>query len=120
MLTEVAHLQGWKRKNPYHLLLLHATRVSLPLGKKVHYTSMISFSLTTSRFSISLIYLSVSFWDSCSPRFRSSSEKCSCFSDFLRCSIASRRTFRTAIFPSSPNFFTNLTSSRRRSSFNGG
>ena len=43
-----------------------------------------------------------------SPLFRSSSEKCSAFSDFFRCSMASRRTFRMAIFPSSPNFLRQL------------
>ncbi len=34
--------------------------------------------------------------------------------------MLSRRMLRTAIFPSSPNFFVSFTSSRRRSSFRGG
>src|SRR3954469_16356105 len=77
------------------------------------HTSMISASLCFKRSSIVFVWSSVSFWTFSSAR-RSSSVPTS-FSSFRWCT-ASRRTLRTATFPSSAILRTTFTSSFRRSS----
>src|SRR5699024_8363706 len=122
--TSVSIQDNGHMSGNYHILLLLRIKDAQYLffvcgPSTVFYTVMISLDFSSSALSISFTYLSVDFWILSSSSLISSSDT-SCFASFLKESLASLRTLRTATFAASPFFFTSLTSSFLLSSVSSG